>query len=605
MFRYPLPALALLLALPVLHAQELPRRSRVVKVVLYRGDALVTREVPVAIQGQAGEVIVPDLPAAIVPESLFAEGEEGLEVRSVRYVQTAVVDEPREDIRRLDAEIEALSDRIQAGESQRSLVQAEQLRLDSLHNFVAPTASVELSKGVLDPEAVERLVSFAFERRRRLGEEQLEIEKSLRAARRELEAAQRERAALAGAASRQRREARIFVQLARPGPGMVRLSYLVTGCTWLPQYNVRCRTGAPDTVLEANATIQQMSGEDWSDVELVLSTATPAMNAAMPPLAPFSVAMRAPAEVAQSRDLQEATGRLSDLLNRQKEAKKAAINPSDGAQAFYNTWTLNAIAMECQTLELNEDTTIFAAARKAAEAKSGLSVDYRILGPVTLASRVDPQLVRIARLELAGRQEHVAAPLLTNHVYRMTVLHNTTGLDLLAGEVAVYLDGRYVGRTDIDSVARGQSVELGLGVDPQLRARRDPGERKESVQGGNKVTTLRHLITIENYKNEEVAIRLLDRVPYSENKDALRVILGEMDAPLSTHPDYARFERPYGILRWDLSIAARAIGDSAKSFSFSYSLEHDRNLAPAAVSAAENKRAQEEFEALLRQRQVR
>ena len=76
--------------------------GKVSHVTLYRGQALVTRTLP--IEGEQGnlEVIVTDLPEQILPGSTFAEGDEGIEVRAVQYRNRAVGEEPREEVRALD-----------------------------------------------------------------------------------------------------------------------------------------------------------------------------------------------------------------------------------------------------------------------------------------------------------------------------------------------------------------------------------------------------------------------------------------------------------------------------------------------------------------------
>lgn len=62
-----------------------PVPGKVAAVTLYRGQAQVTRTVPVAGGAGASEVVVGPLPAQVVPDSLFAEGGEGVHVRAVRY----------------------------------------------------------------------------------------------------------------------------------------------------------------------------------------------------------------------------------------------------------------------------------------------------------------------------------------------------------------------------------------------------------------------------------------------------------------------------------------------------------------------------------------
>src|SRR5689334_19082485 len=78
--------------------------GRVSQVTLYRGQAQVTRTVPV--EGKAGslEIIVSKLPEQVVPDSLFAEGGDAVEIRAVRFRTRAVGDQPREEVRKLDRE---------------------------------------------------------------------------------------------------------------------------------------------------------------------------------------------------------------------------------------------------------------------------------------------------------------------------------------------------------------------------------------------------------------------------------------------------------------------------------------------------------------------
>ena len=67
--------------------------------------------------------------------------------------------------------------------------------------------------------------------------------------------------------------------------------------------------------------------------------------------------------------------------------------------------------------------------------------------------------------------------MLTSYVYREAELANSSDQDLLAGPITVYLDGRFVGRGEIPTVA-GQTFVVGFGADPQLRARRSSSTSK-------------------------------------------------------------------------------------------------------------------------------
>src|SRR5687767_2168917 len=58
--------------------------GRVAAVTLYRGQAQVTRAIPIDGDARSFEVIVGELPEQIVQDSLFAEGGESVEIRAVR-----------------------------------------------------------------------------------------------------------------------------------------------------------------------------------------------------------------------------------------------------------------------------------------------------------------------------------------------------------------------------------------------------------------------------------------------------------------------------------------------------------------------------------------
>ena len=58
----------------------------------------------------------------------------------------------------------------------------------------------------------------------------------------------------------------------------VALTYLVGGSSWTPVYEARADEGSNAVDFSTWATVSQATGEDWSQVELVLSTAVPSQN---------------------------------------------------------------------------------------------------------------------------------------------------------------------------------------------------------------------------------------------------------------------------------------------------------------------------------------
>ena len=88
--------------------------GRVTHVTLYRGQAMVSRTIPLEGPPARQELVVKDLPEQVVAGSLFAEGGEAIEVRAVRFRTRAVGQEPREEVRKLDLAIEAVNEKLAA-----------------------------------------------------------------------------------------------------------------------------------------------------------------------------------------------------------------------------------------------------------------------------------------------------------------------------------------------------------------------------------------------------------------------------------------------------------------------------------------------------------
>ena len=436
--------------------------GKVSTVTLYRGQALVQRTVSVEAGVGAVEVVVTDLPMHVVPDSLFAETGNGVEVRAVRYRTRAVGDEPREEIRKLDEQIEQMEDRIAKTRKMQQLLSKRETYLDKLENFVAPTMTVELSKGVLDAEQVEKLSVFSFGARQKNADESLRLSQEERDLNKELSLLKRRRGELTSGSSRTIREALLFLDKRVPGAATVKLSYLVGNAGWSPAYSFRAAADLRSVGIEYNAIVRQVSGEDWKDVELTLSTASPALRSQGPGLAPFRVALG-------SRDRQP-TGqavidKYRDSQRRLEVARKQLQTAPQVTVKRDLNWRMNVFGNEAQILELQADRDALRVLRtEVAPEFEGPSISYKLPGRSSLASRTDQQMARIANLRLASRFYHVATPVLSRYVYREAEMKNIGNVALLEGPVSVYLDGRFVGRGEIPTVAGGQTFRDRHGV---------------------------------------------------------------------------------------------------------------------------------------------
>lgn len=559
----------------------------VTAVTLHRDIARVTRriQVPAGQQGPAEFVIAP-LPTATLPESVHADHDLGVSVRSVtcRARDPLNPDHLNAEVARLDRAIRETERAMATARNEIALRRIRQSYLRSLENFVAPAAAQEMTHGVLQADELQKVTSMHFKEYETASQEILDNDFDLDDAAERLKALKTERESLAkGPAVTY--EAVVFLD-APPEGGSFHLNYFVRDCGWVPSYNVRGDSRRNEVDLEFNALIHQVSGEDWTDTALVLSTASPVVTSSNPKLEPLYVAL------APQQDGRPAA---AQLYGKALAGRQAALDGArDGLAEQALNLAANDSAASVQIIELSERLSDL---RRLDETRtaSDLAIDYPLSQRATVVSRRQSQIVPVLRHTTAAIFQHVASPVLTASVFREAVLSNTSDHDLLGGPVSIYLDGAFTGRHTLPTIARGRSVTLGFGVDGQLRARRTLADRGEDVQGGNRRVTVTTDVVIDSFKDQPVTVQLRERLPHYEDTASLRVTLGALSHPLSDDSDYQRFERPRGLLLWPLPVKP-GTGAEATTLRYTYSLEFDKNLVLSDLSADQKARLRETFQ---------
>ncbi len=561
------------------------------EVTVYRGQALVSRDVKVDGTGLI-EVLVTDLPEHVVPASLYAEaGAGGAEVRSVRFRVRPVMQDVNEAVRKLDDQIRALDDKLRAAGKKGELLAEHKAYLAKLEAFIAPAANIEISKGVLNAETLTSLTQLLLTQRQTIADADLKLGLEQRELNDQKMLAVRERDTIAGRSNRTVREAVVLVNLPQGVKGgSLHLKYLVDAAGWSPSYTVRADGKKDKVLVEYHAAIQQMSGEDWGDVAMTLSTATPNLVSRAPELKPMLVSLAAAAAsqpVQAQGDYQNAR---KELAFRQKEADtRRSVNGPQGVQSFDGKGqanggamlngavieadqALNTLACDMQLLDLLSKDRVVRVSGTPQKREEGLSITYTLASKTSLPSRADVQQVQIAAMTMPAEFYKVATPVLTEYVYDEASVSNDSKIVLLAGPVAAYSEGRFVGSGDVATIAGGERFIVGFGIDSSLRASRELVEKTDNVQGGNRVVELTYKLAIDNFGEAAAKVRLMDRLPKARENE---IKLTLTDSAGSIEPDV---QKKTGILRWDVTAPAAGSGSKALALEYKFRLEHDKQL---------------------------
>ena len=331
----------------LLIADSLTKEGKIQDVILYRNQALITRVIETDLKEGSHEIIVTKLPSEIIQNSLYAEAV-GADVRATKLKVTEIKTEADPRLSALDEKIEKTnldSARI------TKLLEVNRLKLNFLtkqEDFIAATEKVELSKGILNADTMKQLTLFNFDQKKDLALEELKLQEDIRLLQKEKDVLQRERKQLAKT-SLKSMDASVFLDKVGSGKTEIRLYYLVQNASWTPIYNFYSKLGGKTVRVEFNARVQQVTGENWDNVNLTLSNATPALSALAPGLSPFRISLSNLGNTLGPEDLKSASQGVSKKMS-------AAYNKQIGAQNWSETqegsWAMNSAANEYQNLEL-------------------------------------------------------------------------------------------------------------------------------------------------------------------------------------------------------------------------------------------------------------
>ncbi len=570
--------------------------NKITSVTVYQNTALVTREVTLPEAAGQAEVVVSPMPPATVQSSLYAEGTDAVRVLSTRFRTRAIAEDNREEVRKLEAEIKAVVKGVAEQDADLRAVTANLAFTTKLEVFTTATMSTLTEKGQLDAEKTLLLAKSIRDDRTKYIKEEAKLKAQMAADNEKLAFLRVQLQEKSGGVSRTERDAVIVIDK-KAGAGTVKLNYLVSNATWKPQYKLRAAAKAGDPVaVEYQASVTQQTGEEWPNVNLILSTAQPLLNAAPPDLRTLEVAVGGPALPGAPGGGPAGPGgiaggygggrgegtygkELKDLEERAKGQRSMAVdnfNKKDAGEAFKLQNEAAATEQFRDLLCSAED--VAKGAGMGTPAGDAPSVTFRLKTKLTLPSRADDQTLEIAKLELLPKFYYKAVPVLTPNVYRLADLVNTTDYILLPGDANMYLDSDFVGSAKMPLVAVGKPFTVGFGVDPQLQVQRKLMDKTRTTQGGNQVLTFKYKILLSSYKSAAVDVQVWDRVPHAEAVNAIAVSIGKSDVALSADPLYVRDDRPKNLLRWDVKVDKGMNGEKVLTIDYEYKLELDKNV---------------------------
>ena len=431
-------------ALPAL-AETIAAESRITAVTVYPDGARLTREVTFTVPTAGShELLVTDLPADSQPGLIQLAPGDGIRLGAFNLRADRLP--PREDPLTPDqTAAKAEVDRLEQAEITAVLgLESVQARVDAAEAQVRFLSSFTgaLPDGAT-PETIKSMAAM-------IGTETLAARQAALAARLDLfpaqkaleeaqEALAKARAAYDALPSADMDYTALSVDLttASAGEQTVTITQYIGNASWRPFYDMNLtRQGGDALTLNRAVLLTQFTGEDWSGVDLTLSSSRPAEQAAPSTLWPE---LRYIEPEADQEELLRKSGEDSLMLGAVPEVvAEAAPAPITAGAA------------------LEGDTVV-----------------YVYPDPVTVASGAEDLRLALDSLAFTPVVKAVAVPRIDRTAFVMASFTNASAEPLLPGEAMLFREGVLVGTTWIDVIAPGVETDVGFGAIETLRIKRE------------------------------------------------------------------------------------------------------------------------------------
>ena len=329
------------------------------------------------------------------------------------------------------------------------------------------------------------------------------------------------------------------------------MSYSVTGASWTPLYDAKLDTSKLTLDLVRRAAVRQKTGEDWSDVDLTLSTIRTNRSTAAPELTTERLNFSEPVFYDAKTVAAPAPLARSKVAGQTLQMEDAGAAPA---------------ALPMSAPKAGEET--------AAQSSLGTyAATYHLAARINVPSDSAQKAVLISSKTLTPKIRLTTTPALDPTAYLSAESINDLDAPLLPGEVSLIRDDTYIGKGKLAFTETGDIFTLGFGADDKVKVTRAPVKKKENDPvwyNQVKTETREYKTTIKNLHNFPISVQLFDRVPISENTGITVEQLSLTSAPTEKQVADKR-----GVMSWAVDIASNESKDIRLGYKIKYPADRD------------------------------
>ncbi|PCJ97514.1 MAG: hypothetical protein COA45_09615 [Zetaproteobacteria bacterium] len=515
-------------------AKDIPVESTIRAATVYNDRASITRSVKVEIPAGAHNLVFTGLPVSLFADSLRTEGRARANVTfgALTHKRESHEDYVVPKEKELNAQLVVLQDQNRLYQVEKKALRAGQGFLENIGKQAVLRTNEDIAEIELNPQewaaAADSLSAKMLENMKgslTLDIKVREVNNKIRKIKNELRGLR--------TGQKQTYSVTIPFESDKDTTLNIDLSYQLPGVSWQPIYDARLDVKSGRLELVQYGSVWQRTGEDWTDIALTLSTAQPSRGTSLPDLHPNWIAIIQHAKRMKSRGGGNNFSSISANVT--------------GAAAPMAAMEMDMAYMDESVLEEKMERAVsFQAAQINTE---GFVGEYKITGPATVKADGTHSKLLVGSFETETWKQVQIKPQYSTDAYLVIKTKLKGDAPILPGQVNLFRDGAFIGKTYLPMLRPNDVEELAFGIDDSVRVKRNMLKNERSVVGmiTKESVIERHFVTeIQNLHKEPIDIAVLETVPVSRDK-RLRV---EILKNKTTQGYEADLHDVKGVTRW-------------------------------------------------------
>lgn len=284
------------------------------------------------------------------------------------------------------------------------------------------------------------------------------------------------------------------------------LTYVVSNAGWFPSYDLHVDDITKPLTLNYKANVHQNTGEEWKDVRITFSNGNPNESGIAPVLNPLYVRNLA---VLKYKYAKSAAALSVDDI--------AALAPGVTQQDAGSAITINGSRTDEVQYLVNGHRNI----NYTEPTQNATAITFELATPYTVFNDGQNRAVDMRQEDIPATFEYFCVPKKEKKAYLVAHITNWLDYNLMDGQINLFYEGTYTGKTAFSLADAEDTLNLSLGHDKGITINRTLVKdfSKKQILSDKKSVSTGYDITIRNNKKFPINITVEDQIPISTDKD--------------------------------------------------------------------------------------